>query len=255
VNRTISENTNKSNTLPTDFSEVIPADIEELKAPLPTAITNVYHQTPTPLNPQGLPDPEEFDTPVTKSSYFTSTLETRVSEVSSIFRGISLGEPRTGKLTRMFQRRESSLSQALALSAASGLAFATDRVEYGVKIDGHLRKLSGGSGKSSKKLSEGSGGKPKRSIALGLRPVHSTGTIASSIHLDAVAAGQGMVMGPSKHVSMNAIDAWRKSIDAHAPAVTVHAQPFTEGDDAFVCEAVTLSPTSTISAVPWRGSL
>jgi hypothetical protein len=255
VNRTISENTTKSNTLPTDFSEAIPVDIEELKAPLPTAVTDVYHQTPTPLNPQGLPDPEEFDTPITKSSYFTSVLDPQVSEVSSIFRGVSLGEPLTGRLRRMFQRRESSLSQALAFSASSGLAFATDRVEFGAKIDGHLRKLSGGSGRSSKKLSGGSGGKHKRSIALGLRPVHSTGTIASSIHLDAVVASQGMVMGPSKHVSMNAVDAWRRSIDGNAPAATVYTQPFTEGDDAFVCEDMTLSPTSTISAVPWRGSL
>jgi hypothetical protein len=254
VNRTTSDNTTKSNTLPTDFSEVIPPDLEELKAPLPTAITNVYHQTPTPLNPQGLPDPEEFDTPITKSSYFTSILDTQVSEVSSMFGRASLRGDRMGKLSRVFQRRQSSLSQALALSAVSGLAFATDRVEFGVKTDGLLRKLSGGSGKSLKKLSGGSGGKRKRSIALGLGAIHSTGTIASSLSLEAT-ADQVMVMGPSKHVSMNAVDAWRRSIDANAPPATGHVHPFMEGDDVFVCEEVTLSPTSTISAVPWRGSL
>jgi hypothetical protein len=79
--------------------------------------------------------------------------------------------------------------------------------------------------------------------------------MAGSIRLEAVAVDQGMVMGQSKHVSMNAVDEWRRSIGANGQITTGQVQPFVEEDDAFVCEDVTLSPTSTISAVPWRNSL
>jgi len=155
---------------------------------------------------------------------------------------VSLREEHLSKLNRVFQRRQSRISQALAISAPLGLAFATDSVKFGAKIDGHLRKLSGGSG-----------GKRKRNIGLGLRAVHSTSTVASSLQLPQTSMDQGMIMGQSKYISMNAIDAWRRNISTSGPLGG--PQSLVEGDDAFICEEVTLSPTSTISAVPWRSSL
>lgn len=248
LNRHASEITTKSSTLPPHFNDTIPPDLEDLQSPLPGVIVpNLYPNTPTPMNPHGieLPDPAEFDTPVIANSFIASKEESPIiSGLSDMFRRASLRDPRTGsKLDKVFGRRQSrksSIAQGLALSAGSSMALAGDPTKYSPKTSGHLRKFS-----------DGSAGR-KQSIGLGLRVMHTSTTVATSLHVAPTADQLGLGKGQKRQLSMHAIDAWRASIAGGTSGQQSIVQGFTE--DAFVCEEQTLSPTSTISALPVRQS-
>ena len=201
------------------------------------------------MNPHGieLPDPAEFDSPVIKNSFIVQSAEDTpvTTGLSNMFRRVSLREQRMGsKLNRVFSRRQSrqmSISKGLALSAAPGILVAADP-DLSPKLGSHLRKMS-----------SGSSGRRKEGIGFGLRVMHSTTTVATSIHTAPTAEQLGLGLGQKKHLSMHAVDAWRASIAGFSTPSRVDSQGFIE--DAFLCEEQTLSPTSTISAMPMRHSL
>lgn len=250
VNRGISEQTSKSSTLPPDFENTIPPDLDDLRTPLSGIVQPlVYPSTPTPMHPHGidLPDPAEFDSPIVQSSFVASTAEedSVTAGLSNMFRRVSLREQRMGsRLGKMFGRRESrqmSISKGLALAAASTMVLATDPVDVSPKSSGHFRQLS-----------NGSSGR-KQSIGLGLRVMHSATTVATALHVTPTAEQLGLGMGQKRQLSSHAIDAWRASIvgGGNVP-LRINSQGFSE--DTFLCDERTLSPTSTISAIPMRQS-